>query len=116
MAHAGAQSWLLNLSANFGDSNVAELALAAARGDTQKIDRLLGGGTNINKVGGIRANSLFWSFYAPNKAGFQHLLDDGADANARDQNGDAVMHLAAADEHPFYLRLAIAQRRCQSAS
>ena len=97
-----------NAYAIFADKKVAELAIAAAKGDSKAIDRLLAEGANVNAVGEFGQTPLFWSLYAHNKVGFEKLLEKGADPNARDQNGDGVMHLAAADEDPDYLRLGLA--------
>jgi len=99
-----------NAYAIFADKKVAELAVAAAKGDIQAVDRSVADGVNINAVGEYGQTPLFWPLYAHNKTGFQLLLEHGADPNARDQNGDGVMHLAAEDEDPDYLRLALAHR------
>jgi len=99
-----------NAYAVFADRKVAELAIAAAEGNTKTIDRLLAEGAKINATGQYGQTPLFWSLYAHNKTGFQHLLEHGADPNAHDQNGDGVMHLAAEDEDSDYLRLALAQK------
>ena len=99
-----------NAYAIFADKKVAELAIAAAKGETKTIDRMLAQGANVNAVGEYGQTPLFWSLYAHNKVGFQRLLESGADPNARDQNGDGVMHLAASDEDPDYLRLVLAHK------
>ena len=99
-----------NAYAIFADRKVAELAIASAKGDMKAIDGLLVQGVNINAVGEFGETPLFWALYARNKAGFQKLLESGADPNAKDENGDGVMHLAAANEDPEYLRLALANR------
>ena len=99
-----------NAYAIFADKAVADLAVAGAKGDTKAIDRLLAQGVNINTVGEFGETPLFWALYAHNKTGFQKLLERGADPNAKDENGDGVIHLAAEDEDPDYLRLALANR------
>jgi ankyrin repeat protein len=99
-----------NAYAIFADRKVAELAVAAAKGDTKSVDRLVADGANVNAVGEYAQTPLFWSLYAHNKKGFQHLLEKGSDPNARDQNGDGVIHLAAEDEDPEFLQLALANR------
>lgn len=99
-----------NAYAIFADKKAAELAVAAAKGDTNAIDRLLSEGADVNAIGEYGQTPLFWSLYAHNKRGFEYLLEKGADPNARDRNGDGVMHLAAGDEDPNYLRLALAHK------
>lgn len=98
-----------NASKIFADKKVAALAIAAANGDTSAIESLLASGAKINGVGDYGQTPLFWSLYAHNIVGFQKLLDGGANPNARDENGDGVMHLAAEDEDPDYLRLALSR-------
>jgi ankyrin repeat protein len=61
----------------FADENVAALAVAAARGDLQRIDYLVAQGVNPNAQANNSMTPLMWAIQAKNKAGFRRLLQRG---------------------------------------
>ncbi|WP_394821696.1 ankyrin repeat domain-containing protein [Pendulispora albinea] len=90
----------------FSDPAVVELAEATAKGDPVKIKP----GTNVNAVGSKGVSLLQWAMLNKSKAGFQSLLDAGADTSHTDEMGDAVMHYAAKAEDPTYLDMLLARK------
>ena len=63
----------------FADEKVAALAVAAARGDSERIDDLVAHGADPNARAGNGMTPLMWAIQARNKAGFRRLLLRGAD-------------------------------------
>ena len=98
----------LSLDETFPDSAVRQLARAAAAGDSNRVDRLLRQGVDINGRGRDNATPLFWSIIVYDLNGFRHLLAKGADANIQPVTRRGVMHLAAMAKDPEFLEAAIA--------
>ena len=65
----------------FNDPKVVTLAEAAEEGNVKEIDRLAAEGANVSVRGKYGATPLFWAMWAKNKAGFQRLLEHGANPN-----------------------------------
>jgi len=59
-----------------------DLAEAAAKGDTNRMQSLIAQGADLNFEGHRGMRPLFWALINQNAAGFKFLLDQGADANA----------------------------------
>lgn len=78
----------------FTDQNVRDLAEAAAKGNTKKIDELVRLGVSVNSKGLHGLIPLFSAVVAQNKAGVERLLALGADPNLRSEEGGAVIHTA----------------------
>ncbi len=78
------------------DPQAQALALAAARGDTTEMDRLIAAGADPNATGTYGVTVPAWVLYHPNKAGFRHLLQLGADPNkiwkSNDGNDSSLIH------------------------
>jgi uncharacterized protein len=92
----------------FEDSRVVALAEAAERGDLQKIDALLAQGVDVNTKGKDGITPLAWAMIARNKAGFQRLLQKGADPNHFVWDSVPIIQLAAKDEETSeWLRLCL---------
>lgn len=95
----------MSLSDMFPDERVRALARAAGRGQTDKIDKLVKSGVDVNSRGTLGATPLFWAF--KNVKGFQRLLELGADPNAFYEDGGSVVSWAIQKENTDFLRLAI---------
>ncbi len=95
----------------FRDAKVIELVMAAERGSTESIDRLVGAGVDVNTTGRNKMTPLYCALVAGNKEGFSALLRHGANPNTLTQVGKvqiAVMHLAATKKDSFWLKEALA--------
>ncbi len=75
-----------------GDSQAQALALAAAAGDIERINKLVARGANVNAVGSYGVTLPTWTLYHPNKAGFKRLMELGADPNINWNDGDTLLH------------------------
>jgi len=92
----------------FTDPIAAQLATAAAAGDTERIRRLINDGANPNAVGDKGTSLLQWAMLHRSTAGVEALLSEGADATHADAAGETVMHYAAKANDPAYLDLLLA--------
>ena len=90
----------------FTDKNVIALAAAAAKGDTNKISRLIAEGIDVNAVGKDECTPLGWAFTRGNKTGFEHLLKNGANPNERYGN-DSLLEMTLDAEDSFFLETAL---------
>lgn len=86
-----------------GDLQAQALALAAARGDTVEMDSLVASGANPNAIGTHGVTVPAWVLYHPNRAGFRHLLELGADPNkiwkSNDGNDSSLIHWTVTMTH-----------------
>ncbi|WP_394830704.1 ankyrin repeat domain-containing protein [Pendulispora rubella] len=94
----------------FTDPQAAQVAEAAAKGDTARIEQLIKAGANPNAVGDKGTSLLEWAMLTKNKASFETLLNAGADPTHTDEQGDTVMHYAAKANDAAYLDVLIAHR------
>ncbi|MGH8398890.1 MAG: ankyrin repeat domain-containing protein [Gammaproteobacteria bacterium] len=98
----------------FTDPQSRALVTAAVDGNTKEIERLVASGVNVNARGKDGVTSLIWAIYHLKKAGYQALLEHGADPNMQVQNGtligDSVMETAARMQDSSYLKLALQHR------
>jgi ankyrin repeat protein len=94
----------------FRDDRVRTLVVAAEAGDVDKINTLAKDGVDVNARGKYNVTPLLRSIQKKNKEGFEALLKLGADPNVLDNNGDAVMNLAAEEEDSIWLRQALAHK------
>lgn len=90
------------------DARMAELAFAVARGDTDEVSRLAPG-TDLDAQGDKRVTLLQWAILAGNHAGFEALLDAGADPHAMGIDGESSVHTAAFATDPAFLDTLIAR-------
>jgi len=81
----------------FTDKDVVALAKAAGSGDVKEIDRLIAAGVNVNTQGKDGMTPLLYALWAKNEAGFERLLEKGANPSLQDKDGESVTHLAALD-------------------
>jgi ankyrin repeat protein len=93
----------------FSEPRVLKLVLAAEQGDTKTIDDLVKQGVDVNAKGRSDVTPLLRAFWAKNKEGFMALLRHGADPNALNDRGEAVMNEAAMDGDSFWLAQALKQ-------
>lgn len=97
----------------FSDSIQIELIKEVQKGDTAGIDAAISKGADVNKVGQEEMTPLAWAFAKQNKAGYQRLLEKGANPNfqtkkvAWNDQGHSVMEFTALAEDPEYLLLAL---------
>ncbi len=95
----------------FTDKKVVALCNAAKKGDTKKIDKLLGEGADINAVGKTGLNPLYWLMVMNKESkkrriGFKYLLERGADPlQVHTKSGLNVIHVAARYKNPDYLKM-----------
>ncbi|WP_394841401.1 ankyrin repeat domain-containing protein [Pendulispora brunnea] len=95
----------------FADPQAAQVADAAAKGDTARIAQLIKAGANPNAVGDKGTSLLEWAMLNKNKPSFEALLNAGADPTHTDEQGDTVMHYAAKANDAAYLDILIASHR-----
>lgn len=91
----------------FSDKQVAQLAVAAAAGDVEKINSLVAKQVNVNSSGKEGITPLFWAYYAQNRAGFEMLLQKGADLMQTMDHGSTVMELVAGAKDSWFLETAL---------
>jgi hypothetical protein len=93
-----------------GDREAQKLALAAAKGDIELMNKLVVRGADVNAQG-IRGVTLpTWVIYHPNKEGFKRLMELGADPNIHWNNGKTLLHWIAFMTDvigPEYLQMAL---------
>ncbi len=91
----------------FKERDVRALAIAGANGDTNKIDKLLAKGVDINAVGKDNCTPLGWTLVEGNKVGFEYLLKKGADPNGPAGDGETILTRAIRMKDPFFLDAAL---------
>lgn len=96
-------------SAVFTDPRVAELAIAAASGETDRVKALARSGIPLNARGNRQVTLLQWALFSRSERGMLALLEAGADPAQPGIDGDTVIHLAAMATDPVHLRLLLAQ-------
>jgi len=84
----------------YGDTAVARLADAAAKGNRRVIQELVQQGVDANALGDKSTNLLEWAFLHRSIDGMLALLEAGADPAIPDDDGETVMHFAAWAEDP----------------
>ena len=94
----------------FVNKSAAQLAKAAATGDTAKIDKLIKAGADQNAIGYKGISVLQFAMLNQNKEGFQALLAHGADVRHADDTGNTVMLYAAMANDAGYMELLLARR------
>ena len=92
----------------FTDPQAAQVAEAAAKGDTARIAQLIKAGASPSAVGDKGTSLLEWAMLNKNKASFEALLTAGADPTHADEQGDTVMHYAAKANDAAYLDILLA--------
>jgi hypothetical protein len=95
----------------FLDEQLADLAAAAASGQTAKVQKLLSQGVDVNTRGEGGMTVLCWALLRGNKAGFLFLLEHGANPNVEGYGpnlmgvpGFSVMAYAAMNEDTWWLK------------
>ena len=96
----------MNLEKLFPDSDVRELARAAAQGEVSKITFLINSkGLDVNSLGVKGVTPLFYAMR--NKIGFEALLKSGANPNIILGNENSVLHMSAKMQDCGLLKLAL---------
>lgn len=72
----------INAEIFFDSPSVAQLARAAAEGNTNQIVKLAAAGADVNAVGKNGMRPLFWALIHENLRGFRCLIELGADPGA----------------------------------
>lgn len=75
-----------------GDMKAQALALAAADGDVERMDRLVAHGADVNARGTYGVTLPTWVIQHPNKEGFRRLMELGSDPNIHWKDGDTLLH------------------------
>ena len=97
-----------NINEVFSNNSLTlSLAVAAAHGNKQEINRLVAEGAKIDDTGRHDITPLWWALWARNIEGFKALLDKGASPNAQRAEGFPIMCLAADIEDPRFLTAAL---------
>jgi ankyrin repeat protein len=91
----------------FDDSKVAELADAAKKGDIERINALVAGGTSPNAKGLGGFTPLMYSLGGKTTKGFHRLLELGGDPNFQNEFGDSAISFAAYRPESESLKLAL---------
>ena len=89
----------------FPHEQAEALVRAAAAGDVDGMKAAVEAGADVNFSGFEGIRPLFWALFAENKAGFQALLDLGADASQEAKRRSTVIDIAAGADDPDYLRM-----------
>lgn len=107
----------MNAAEYFLSEKQRALAEAAANGQIIAIDKSLADGSKLNFQGKEGMTALVWALLKPNKAGFEHLLERGANPNlpmTADAFGPhgifagaSAMSLAAMSEDPWFLEMCL---------
>jgi ankyrin repeat protein len=97
----------VNVHDIFEDPAAAELAEAIAARDDARV-RALAPAVDLSTRGDEQVTLLEWALLNKNAAALQLLLDAGADPAQPGLDDDTVVHLAAQDDDPAYLRLLLA--------
>jgi ankyrin repeat protein len=102
----------MKASAFFDSELQVEFAKAAAKGDTNRMIKLIGGGADINATGRNGMKPLFWALINRNFTGFKFLLERGANPNAavevkQPPNSNALTLAASLDEPEYLTELLI---------
>lgn len=93
----------------FKSTTELSLAEAAAAGRTDKLDKLLAHGANVNAQGVDGMTALLWAMSRRSKKGAAWLLEHGADPNVvLTLDGSSAISLAAMQEDPWYLKEVLA--------
>lgn len=87
----------------------ANLARAAADGDTAGVRRWLDAGADVDAIGKKGVSPLLWALAHDSEAGVIALLEAGADATHADAHGETALHLAARADDPRLLQALIAR-------
>lgn len=99
----------MSLETMFPTRQARELARAAGRGDTTKVDALVRQGMDVNVHGKGNATPLFWVMKSDNPEGFRELLKLGADPNVALDDGGTMVGWAVQQHNPAYLQSLLAQ-------
>jgi ankyrin repeat protein len=94
----------------FAAPAVAQLADAAAAGDSARVRQLAAAGADLNATGDQGVTLLQWAVLHKSVAGLNALLDAGADPARPGTGGATVLHIAAMVDDPAYLQALLARR------
>lgn len=98
---------LMSVEVMFPDSRARALALAAAAGRLDEVDRLIADGVAVNSRGVRNTTVLLWTVRDRNVAGFERLLQHGADPNLLFDDRTSVMHWIVESDDLELLRIAL---------
>uniref|UniRef100_A0A6T7LV78 Uncharacterized protein n=1 Tax=Hanusia phi TaxID=3032 RepID=A0A6T7LV78_9CRYP len=90
-------------------NETVELFAAVARGEMEKLSRMLAQGIAVNIQDGKNNFPLHWAASAGSTAICRILLDQGADCNAASGKGDTPLHIAAAHGRMGVVQLLVAR-------
>lgn len=85
----------------FSEDLDANLILLLSRGKLDKASRLVSSGANVNAVGLHGLTPIYFLVSYGNSRGVEFLLENGANPNARSENGRSAMHIASLSSNNF---------------
>lgn len=91
----------------FQNPNLRQLAMAAQRGDVDKISTLIHQGVDVNGKGKYGVTPLFSAWQVRNKRGYKALLEHGANPNVVETGGYTLLNEIAQSEDPYFMKLAL---------
>ncbi len=97
----------MSLEIMFPDAQLRKLAKAAGEGDTDKIEKLVSQGVDVNAHGEKNSTALFWAMRNNSVSGFTKLLELGADPIVIFDDGGSIIHWATRNENHQFLQLAL---------
>jgi hypothetical protein len=92
----------------FSDRLVVRLSEAAINGDAAGVREAIAGGASVNTRGRDGLTPLHLALLHFQPAGFEALLENGANPNIPADNGDSIMSLAAVMPETIWLESALA--------
>ncbi|MGI9420704.1 MAG: hypothetical protein ACR2RA_23015 [Geminicoccaceae bacterium] len=89
----------------FADPEVERLARAAVSGDLPEMEAAVAAGADVDYQGEQKMTPLAWAMFAEGKAGFEKLVQLGADPFLQDEKTRTVAAITTGVDDPDYLEI-----------